>query len=112
MHSQPRFFIDNYGQLKEIGAVSGSHSMSMAILHMVSLRDVLHATSRASAGLVAAAAFAVHGANVGGSVLLADTMGFCFAGGGIAVAVFMVATTSSKAECSDCQDGKKEFFHV
>lgn len=77
--------------------------MGVPVLDMLGLRHIFHPAGWACAGLVAAASFAVHGADVGRSVFFASIF---------TVFVLMVAATGSKAKGSNGQDGKDEFFHV
>lgn len=80
--------------------------MRMAILHVLGLRDVLHAAGRASAWLVAAAALAVHWADVGRSVFLTGSVGTIGSS-----AVLMVATACVDTKRSYREEGKKKLFH-
>lgn len=85
--------------------------MVVAVFNVVSLQYIVHAACWAGACLVATTTLAVHWADVSGGVLLAGTVGFCFAGGSIAVVVLVVTSASGKAKCGDCQNGKEKFFH-
>lgn len=81
--------------------------MGMSILHMLSLRDVLHTAGWASASLIAAATLAMHRADVCRSVLLAGSVRTVGSS-----AMLVVASASSESKCNYGENGKKKLFHV
>lgn len=62
-----------------------SFLMPVPILDMLRPCHIIHAANRAGSGLITAAAFAVHGAYISGSVFFASLMGFAGRGIGIAL---------------------------
>ena len=80
--------------------------MPMPILDVLGPSHVVHSANRAGAWLIAAAAFAVHRAYIGGSILLALRMGFAQRGGHLfavamplMVAFFMAVRFAVMAVC-------------
>jgi hypothetical protein len=85
--------------------------MVVTIIDVLAEGHIVHSTGWALTGLVAAAAFAVHGANIGGGVLFGCAMRFCLTAT-YTVLVLMVGTASGKYKYCYGKDEVGKFFHV
>ncbi len=85
----------------------------MAVFDMFALSHIVHAAGRAGASLVAAAAFAVHRADIGRGVFFASAVSLSFARGGFgAMTMLLVGAAGRESNYSNRQSEENEFFHV
>lgn len=90
----------------------------VAILGVVGQRNIIHAANGASARLIAAAAFAMHGAHIGGGIfrplisrMLGLTCGFLLAIGLLVLVAAAARGQGKGAKRQANHGGYKDFFH-